>query len=418
MKIYPKSHLADVLKSVAKIPKEFEGRISWESGALDRASFEILYNLNFKTPVEDYIKDGAVWHALNECARAKNFAAPFFIGKLRAYLEDLLSKEPRSFTAVMQINAEFAVRLPKKIASVGGSVEIQTSLPRACLKVISGLKEYERSRLNLQDGFVFAITKVASTNDRAALDIAYRRMKYALGVLNLAIRGYGVSKRFGFPNAPIGTLLSASPVFTVDAAGKLGNWQSENHYPTPWKRNFRVWQAQPTEAIATFAKHVASDLLRVDFPERLTQAVLLLQEGLETGHVEVALLKFWTGIEVLCAREDREPSERIVERASSIFDDYQHAAMRLNFIQEFRNKVVHRGEAGDHALLCAQYASLYLAALIRFFLWNVYKFRERDVILDFLSLPLDEQKLAGRISLSRKRLTALKRMTARAAASS
>jgi hypothetical protein len=80
---------------------------------------------------------------------------------------------------------------------------------------------------------------------------------------------------------------------------------------------------------------------------------LLLQEGLETGHVEVALLKFWTGIEVLCAREEREPTERIVERASSIFDDYQHAAMRLSFIQEFRNKIVHRGEAGDHALLCA-----------------------------------------------------------------
>ena len=57
--------------------------------------------------------------------------------------------------------------------------------------------------------------------------------------------GYGVSKRFGFPNAPIGTFLSASPIFIVDtAAGKLGNWQSENHYPTPWKRNFSVWQAQ------------------------------------------------------------------------------------------------------------------------------------------------------------------------------
>jgi hypothetical protein len=55
---------------------------------------------------------------------------------------------------------------------------------------------------------------------------------------------------------------------------------------------------------------------------------------------------------------------------------------------------VHPGEAGDHALLCAQYDSLYLAALIRFFLWNIYKFWERDVILDFLSLPLDEQKLA------------------------
>jgi hypothetical protein len=74
---------------------------------------------------------------------------------------------------------------------------------------------------------------------------------------------------------------------------------------------------------------------------------------------------------------------------------------------------VHRGDAGDHTLLCAQYGSLYLGALIKFFLWNVYKFRRRDLILDFLSLPLDKKKLADSISLRRTRLRAAKRMAAR-----
>jgi hypothetical protein len=179
------------------------------------------------------------------------------------------------------------------------------------------------------------------------------------------------------------------------------------------EKKFSVWQSQDTEAIVKCAKNFASDLSRVDFKDRLVQSVLLFQEGLETTQIEVALLKFWTGIEVLCAREDREPSERIVARASSIFDDHRHATMRLIFIQEFRNKIVHRGDAGDHALLCAQYGSLYLGALIKFFLWNVYKFRKRDIILEFLSLPLDEKKLADSISLQRTRLRAAKRMAAR-----
>jgi hypothetical protein len=121
-------------------------------------------------------------------------------------------------------------------------------------------------------------------------------------------------------------------------------------------------------------------------------------------------------LSLLCVKEEREPTERVVERASSIFDDYRHAAMRLNFIQEFRNRVVHRGEAGDHALLCAQYGSLYLGALVRFFRWNIYKFRKRETILDFLSLSLDAQKLEGSITLNRKRLAALKRMRSRMAA--
>lgn len=417
MQIQGKSHLADALEALSKLPqKDGDGRISWESGALERGTFELIYNLSFKPPVDDYDKDGAIWHALNECARASDFTPQFFIQKLRSYLEQLLSKQLRSFTAVAQVNAQIGTKLPDKVVSSDGIVEIRGALPPSCIKVINKLDDHDRRGLNLQDNFVYLTAKIKSRNERAAVDAAYRTMKYALGLINLATHGYGVSKRFGFPNAPIGKFLSASPIFVMDTvAGKLGNWQSENHYPARWKRNFSVWQAQEAEVIAKFSKHVAADLARVDFKERLVQSVLLFQEGLEAVHIDIALLKFWTGIELLCAREEREPSERVVERASSIFDDYRHAAMRLNFIREFRNRVVHRGEAGDHALLCAQYGSVYLAALIRFFLWNIYKFRNRETILDFLSLPLDEQKLGSSIALNRTRLAALKRMRGRAA---
>jgi hypothetical protein len=404
------------LQFLSRVPKEHEGRIAWDAAKLDRGTFEVIYNLTFKPAIEDYIKDGAVWHALTECARAKDFSVTFFIRKLRVYLDGLVSKEKRSYIAVMQVNAQRNAILPEKIVSAGGRVDITTVLPRSCGKVMDTLKDHERERLHLQDDFVYMTTKVVSSQDRSALTVAYDRMKYALGVINPATYGYGVSQRMGFPSAPIGTFLSASPVFMIDTkASKLGNWQSETNYPVRWKRNFHIWQAQETEAIAKFAKNFASDLSRIDFKDRLVQAVLLFQEGLETTQIEVALLKFWTGIEVLCAREDREPSERIVERASSIFDDHRHATMRLTFIQEFRNKIVHRGDAGDHTLLCAQYGSLYLGALIKFFLWNIYKFRERDVILDFLSLPLDEKKLADSIYLRRMRLRAAKRMATRLA---
>lgn len=417
MQIHGKVHLAEALQSLSRLPKQHEGRIAWDSAALDRGTFELVYNLAFKPPIDDYNKDAAIWHALNECAREEDFSTKFFIRKLQLYLKSVLNKQPRSFTAAAQINVQESARLPEKILAIDRPVEIRRALPPSCTRVINKLEDYERSRLNLQSDFVYLTTKIVSGDERSAIDKAYRSIKYALGVLNLAAQGYGVSKRFGFPNAPIGKFLSASPIFILDTtASKLGNWQSENHYPNHWKRNFSVWQAQEADAIIKFAKNFASDLARIDFKERLVQSVLLFQEGLETGHVEIALLKFWTGIELLCAKEDREPAERVVDRASSIFDDYQHAAMRLNFMQEFRNRVVHRGEAGDHALLCAQYGSLYLAALIRFFIWNIYKFRKRETILDFLSLPLDEQKLKTSVSLNRTRLAALKRMKARAAA--
>ncbi|MBR1155227.1 hypothetical protein JQ575_32060 [Bradyrhizobium sp. JYMT SZCCT0428] len=143
------------------------------------------------------------------------------------------------------------------------------------------------------------LTLFPRTKHLNALNAAYRLMKYTLGVLNMAARGYGVSERFGYPNAPIGTFMSASPIFLIDAASrKLGNWQSESHYPLAWKRNFSVWQGQDAAYITRFTKNVSSDLARIDFKEKLVQAVILFQEGLETSHVEVALLKFWTGTRV------------------------------------------------------------------------------------------------------------------------
>jgi hypothetical protein len=45
----------------------------------------------------------------------------------------------RSYTAVMQINAQWNANLPKTIVSAGGRVDITTRPPRGCRKVIDGL---------------------------------------------------------------------------------------------------------------------------------------------------------------------------------------------------------------------------------------------------------------------------------------
>jgi hypothetical protein len=140
---------------------------------------------------------------------------------------------------------------------------------------------------------------------------------------------------------------------------------SENHYPAFWKRSFSVWQQNNTEEISKFAQHCVSDLARIDFRDKVVQAVVLFQEGLETTHIEVALLKFWTGIEVLCAREEKESTERTVEQASSIFGNQSHAAMRVPQLDRasrggrracasLRAMGQHLSRRSDHILLVQQ----------------------------------------------------------------
>jgi hypothetical protein len=407
---HAKGHLSEALKSLAKLPKNEGGRISWESSKLERGTFEVIYSLTFNPPIDDHVKDGAVWHVLNECARANDFSTKFFQGRLNAFLAAHFSKQPRPLVAISQINASVSADLPDKIPSPYGPIEIKASLSKTDKAVLAKLETYERERLGFHDDFLYLTFSVTSTDDRSAIDAASRKINYALGVLNLITRGFGVSHRSGYPNAPLGRFLSASTICILDRRNrKLGSYLSENHYPMFWKRNFMVWQRNDNTVIRKVSKHYVTGLGRIDFADRVIRAIALFQEGLEARHLDVALLKFWTGIEVLCAREEREPTERVVERASSVFTDARHAAMRLNFIQEFRNKLVHRGDVGGHALLCAQWGSIYLAGLIEFCLFNRFKFRTFAQVLDYLSTPLDEAQLKETMSVYRKRLSTLKK---------
>lgn len=409
IRIEASSHLGSALHSLSQVPKEENGRFSWESNKLDEGTFELIYSLKFKPDIDDYVKDGALWHVLNECARAKNFSTVYFLQRLRAYVKAHLDKRPNTLVAISQVNCTLHAVMPQKLPSIFGPVEFKQSLSNSDLAILNALSTYERDRLGLQDDFVYMTSQVRATDDRSAVDAAYRNIKYCLGVLNLICHGYGVSKRFGFPNAPVGKFLSAASIFTIDRKRReLGGYLSENHYPAFFKRNFSVWQKQESDAISKYAKHYVADLRRIDFSEKMVQAVILFQEGLEATHIDVALLKLWTGIELLCARETKETTDKVVERASSLFTNPAHAAMRLDFIQQFRNKIVHRGDAGDHSLLCAQWASVYLAAIIRFFLFNRYKMRRHSEILDFLSTPLDAVKLTETMSLYRRRLNAVR----------
>src|SRR5205823_1710938 len=154
--------------------------------------------------IDDHVKDGALWHVLNECARAKDFSTKFFLARLRVFLTAHFTKQPKRLVAISQVNSRLSAGLPAKIPSACGWIEIKPSLSKADKAVITKLEPYERSRLGLHDDFLYFSCNIATTDDRSAIDAAYRNIKYGLGMLNLITAGYGVGKRFGYPNAPIG----------------------------------------------------------------------------------------------------------------------------------------------------------------------------------------------------------------------
>lgn len=407
LQIKPRAHVADTLRRLSKVPVDQDGRISWDITGLDEGTFTLIAGLEFPVSVGDHIKDGAIWHVLNECARKKDFSQQSFIRWLREFVDDHLSKPPKILVAISQVNCNSGMTMPKRLPSIEGPVEFKTSLSAAEQSVIAELPDYDRARLGLHTDFIYMTSDIKAPDDLSALNLAHSNMKYCLGALNLVCRGFGVSMRFGMPHAPIGGLLAASPIFMINRRQrKLGGYIAENHFPTSFKSSFTYRQRPDTERTARAYRPYISDLRGIDYREKMVQAIVLFQEGLETPHIDIALLKIWTALELLCSRETREPSANVIERASSIFTNPREVKIRLNFIQEFRNKVVHRGGGGGHAVVCAQRGSLYLATVIRFFLFNIHRFRTHSQILDYLDTPLDPARLREQIALYRKRLRA------------
>src|SRR5215208_4312170 len=281
LQMKPRAHVSETLKALSKVPVNEDGRISWGGTQLDEGTFALVAGLEFPSSIGDHIKDAAIWHVLNECARKTDFSQKFFLRGLQEFIKEHLSKSPKTLVGISQVNCNYNVNLPKRLLSIEGPIEFRMSLSGPDRSVLSKLGGYEIDRLGLQSDFLYVTTRVKAPDDRSALDMAYRNIKYSLGVMNLICRGFGISMRFGIPHAPIGGLLTASPIFMINRGKReLGSHITENHFPIAFKTSFTFRQQLDSERAAKAFRPYISDLRGIDFREKIIQAIVLFQEAL------------------------------------------------------------------------------------------------------------------------------------------
>ena len=414
LRIKSQGDLQSILNIFTAILFKEDNKISWNGDKLDDLTFDLIYVLKFQPEVQDHIKDAAIWSVINDCARANDFSQDFFIRKLRDYIINSNARSKRRYTGLTQLNCTCSTNIPSTLTSISGIVNFSANLSPSESAAISKLSSFEKDRMGFDPDFYYISIPVQAEDEYEALEDVYKNTKYMLGIMNFYYRGYGISKRFGFPSAPIGKFLTASAILIVDKKKKLtGSVQYNSGYPHLYSSSFRVWQ-KLDNGISVGAKHHISSIRQSDFGERVVKAIIAFQEGLEDNDIDNALLKFWTGIELLCSRDSKEAANRTIERASSIFAKRDHAERRMIFIQNYRNKIVHKRDSGKHALLCAQWASIYLAEIIRFYLFNNHRMKSYSDIIDYMSLPSSEQKLREEIKLRRMRLDSIARQKAKA----
>ena len=405
IKLETKFDIADVLANLSSIVIREGERIAWSSQELERSKIELIYGLQFKPKVEDYIKDGAIWHSINECARKNDFSQKTFSRFMIFYVNSHQEKKKQRYNAVCQINSRYNQVGPLKINTPIGVVHITDGINKKDHAILTKRSPDDLKQMGFHDSHQFIRCAVDSVDDRTAVNLAHDRMLFALGLLNMYFRGFGVSIRSGFPSVPIGQYLISSSILIVDRKNlKEGAYFINGEYPDRWRDSFTVKFHQKVDKFEKFSEKFSKSVKKLDYSKNLIDAVILFQRGLEATSIDIALLRFWTGIEILCSKDSREPAQNAVDRASSNFRDSKRAKIRLEFMQEYRNNIVHKGRASDYALLCAQWGSIYLAELIMICVFNRHFIKNKDTLLNYMSLPKDEVKIKKSIELLKKRL--------------
>lgn len=397
-------NIAGILATLSKSFENKDGRISWNMSGLDGRNFGLIASLSFSPTIDDHEKDGAIWRTLNDCATANRFEQEFFIRKLRANVEALRAGPVQSYFVAAQVNVRNYGKLPRSLSSMYCSVAVRRHLSRSVQAKLQSQSGHQRARLHLDSDFLFLVHKGRARHGRGAVEAGYRNLQCCIGILNLSAQGYGISYRSGMPSVPIGSVLLSSAALLIDHKRKtVGDWITDSHYPQTFKHSF-IGRVELQE-LAPYAKRWVRRIKRTDFADRITTAVVLFQEGISATHIDVALIKLWTCIELLCSRPNaKEPLERAIERAAAIFTDTQEVVGRLKFIAESRHAVVHRGEDASHALLCAQWASIYAAEIIGFCAFNIHEFTRHADILDYLGTPKTPERLKEVIKIHATRL--------------
>ncbi|CCD94177.1 hypothetical protein BRAO375_320010 [Bradyrhizobium sp. ORS 375] len=408
-----KTDISQELKWLSKAYENNEGRISWPGGEIDEYTFQVIASLSFTPNLADHEKDDAIWTTINECAKLGKFDQNTFIRKLREASEAIRSRPASKYTLLTQINVPKNSNSCKRLNSLNGAIHLQDSLSRQQLGMLEEERTFAAYRSEFHDDFLFARVTVKARHARSALQDGIRSLQLSLGLLNLAARGYGLSKRMGIPGVPLGQFLIASPAFLLDhEKRKMGSWLSDSDFPNRFKFHFTAKRVDLKE-LSTFTKRWIGKIERTDFSDRFSTAITLFQEALSARQVDIALIKFWTCIELLTSRPDgKEPLERAIARASSIFIPPAPTKTRLEFIANSRHALVHKGGDGEHALLCAQWASIYAGELLGFSGFNAHGLTKHSEILEHLSTPLCEDRLRTSIRMSQLRLKALSKRSA------
>jgi hypothetical protein len=213
-------------------------------------------------------------------------------------------------------------------------------------------------------------------------------------------RNFGGWRRSGTKAEPVNGIV-LGPVHTIHLPSGAPATD------TYWWESTYIEPIQPVDLAVTLTDLRKTErwLMRAirgsDFGDRLRDALVRYGRALDERNLNDAFVRLWGVLEDITGVGDGDSHERVVKRASAIWENPTYERVALHRLRKWRNRMVHEGEGTSDAELLIYDLKLYVEALLRFCVVHIKSFRDWNEYCAYLDLPPNVDNLQRRLVLTK-----------------
>lgn len=335
--------------------------------------------------------------------KAQTLSASQLLSAVIKRERSVLVQKPKQYIIVTNLTVRFGTYLkPIRINDV--MIRFKDALPPRFDRSDQLVNAQRRGVAACPDHCAFVQMSVKGRNESEAMTKGMRALEILRGIWNL-------SQNYPHENVYLTNLFSpinrilAGPVYTIHSvAGESSGsdlWYERN-YP---RNNVEVVDLSNSwDDIKTLKRKIFTKLSKQVDKNTVFDFICEYVSAMDRPDMTEAFVALWRCLERLTFTGKKDSHSETVRRASFIFKESDYHRDILDQMRFIRNEVVHHGKDEPQIKVCVEELRFIVESMLRFHIFNRLGLKDKESVINLLSLSASAELLKSAIELQKKAL--------------